>query len=171
MENHSAFIGAKKALAAGIDIFARDFDTVIYGQGKKIIRSFSFLEELLGLKAADDNYSQRQQLLNGLNIYYAGDLDPEGLAIYVGLENKYPDFKIKLLAEYYQLLLEESERFYPCRKRQNKNQNVLAEVLIEFEAGGYNDLAAELQRAWENDLRLPQELVTLEVYKKIFCLN
>jgi hypothetical protein len=171
MENHSAFIGAKKALAAGIDIFARDFDTVIYGQGKKIIRSFSFLEELLGLKAADENYSQRQQLLNGLNIYYAGDLDPEGLAIYVGLENKYPDFKIKLLAEYYQLLLEESERFYPCRKRQNKNQNVLAEVLIEFEAGGYNDLAAELQRAWENDLRLPQELVTLEVYKKIFCLN
>jgi len=171
MENHSAFIGAKKALAAGIDIFAQNFDTVIYGQGKKIIRSFSFLEELLGLKAADDNYSQRQQLLNGLNIYYAGDLDPEGLAIYVGLENKYPDFKIKLLAEYYQLLLEESERFYPCRKRQNKNQNVLAEVLIEFEAGGYNDLAAELQRAWENDLRLPQELVTLEVYKKIFCLN
>jgi hypothetical protein len=166
MENHSAFIGAKKALAAGIDIFAQNFDTVIYGQGKKIIRSFSFLEELLGLKAADDNYSQRQQLLNGLNIYYAGDLDPEGLAIYVGLENKYPDFKIKLLAEYYQLLLEESERFYPCRKRQNKNQNVLAEVLIEFEAGGYNDLAAELQRAWENDLRLPQELVTLEVYKK-----
>ena len=171
MENHSAFIGAKKALAAGIDIFAQNFDTVIYGQGKKIIRSFSFLEELLGLKAADENYSQRQQLLNGLNIYYAGDLDPEGLAIYVGLENKYPDFKIKLLAEYYQLLLEESERFYPCRKRQNKNQNVLAEVLIEFEAGGYNDLAAELQRAWENDLRLPQELVTLEVYKKIFCLN
>ncbi|SDJ03828.1 hypothetical protein SAMN04515654_12416 [Halanaerobium congolense] len=166
MENHSAFIGAKKALAAGIDIFAQNFDTVIYGQGKKIIRSFSFLEELLGLKAADENYSQRQQLLNGLNIYYAGDLDPEGLAIYVGLENKYPDFKIKLLAEYYQLLLEESERFYPCRKRQNKNQNVLAEVLIEFEAGGYNDLAAELQRAWENDLRLPQELVTLEVYKK-----
>jgi hypothetical protein len=43
--------------------------------------------------------------------------------------------------------------------------------LIEFEVGGYNDLAAELQRAWENDLRLPQELVTLEVYKKIFCLN
>jgi hypothetical protein len=171
MENHSAFIGVKKALAAGIDIFAQNFDTVIYGQGKKIIRSFSFLEELLGLKAADENYSQRQQLLNGLNIYYAGDLDPEGLAIYVGLENKYPDFKIKLLAEYYQLLLEESERFYPCRKRQNKNQNVLAEVLIEFEAGGYNDLAAELQRAWENDLRLPQELVTLEVYKKIFCLN
>jgi len=166
MENHSAFIGVKKALAAGIDIFAQNFDTVIYGQGKKIIRSFSFLEELLGLKAADENYSQRQQLLNGLNIYYAGDLDPEGLAIYVGLENKYPDFKIKLLAEYYQLLLEESERFYPCRKRQNKNQNVLAEVLIEFEAGGYNDLAAELQRAWENDLRLPQELVTLEVYKK-----
>lgn len=169
MENHSAFIGAKKALAAGIDIFARDFDTVIYGQGKRIIRSFSFLEELLGLEAAEDNSRQRQQRLDDLNIYYAGDLDPEGLAIYVALKNKYPDFKIKLLGEYYQLLLEESERFYSYYKRQNKKQKVLAQVLVEFEEQGYNDLAAELQRSWENELRLPQELLTLEVYKKYFA--
>jgi hypothetical protein len=169
MENHSAFIGAKKALAAGIDIFTRDFDTVIYGQGKRIIRSFSFLEELLGLEEAEDNSRERQQLLEGLNIYYAGDLDPEGLAIYTGLKNKYPDFKIKLLGEYYQLLLEESERFYPCQKRQNKNKKVLKEVLAEFKAEGYVELAEELKQAWENELRLPQEILTLEVYKKYFA--
>ncbi|MGP3778574.1 Wadjet anti-phage system protein JetD domain-containing protein [Halanaerobium saccharolyticum] len=169
MENHSAFIGAKKALAAGIDIFARDFDTVIYGQGKRIIRSFSFLEELLGLEAADDNFRQRQRRLEALNICYAGDLDPEGLAIYTGLKNKYPDFKIRLLGEYYQLLLEESDNFYPYHKRQNKNQKIMAEVVNEFEEQGYNELAAELQRAWENNLRLPQELLTLEVYKKCFA--
>ncbi|PUU93277.1 MAG: hypothetical protein CI947_917 [Halanaerobium sp.] len=169
MENHSAFIGAKKALAAGIDIFARDFDTVIYGQGKRIIRSFSFLEELLGLEAVEVKTRQRQQRLEALNICYAGDLDPEGLAIYVALRNKYPDFKIKLLGEYYQLLVEESDNFYPCHKRQNKNQKVLAQVLTEFEEQGYNELAAELKQAWENDLRLPQELLTLEVYKKCFA--
>jgi len=168
MENHSAFIGAKKALAAGINIFARDFDTLIYGQGKRIIRSFSFLEELLGLKAAENN-SKQQQTIDSLNIYYAGDLDPEGLAIYTGLKNKYSVFEIRLLGEYYKLLVEESEKFYPYHKRQNKNQDVLAEVMKEFEEQGYNDLAAELQQAWENDLRLPQEILTLEVYKKYFA--
>ncbi len=198
MENHSAFIGIKKALAAGIDIFAQDFDTVIYGQGKRIIRSFGFLKELLGLEVSelisdgvskanrtedgsdkDQNSSEskpdsqhnkkRQQIIDGLNIYYAGDLDPEGLAIYVGLKNKYPDFEISLLGEYYQLLLEESGRFYPCQKRQNKKQKVLEQVLVEFETEGYEQLSAELKQAWRNDLRLPQELVTLEVYKKYFA--
>lgn len=121
------------------------------------------------MESGEKNSKLRQQLISSLDIYYAGDLDPEGLAIYSGLKNKYPDFEIKLLGEYYQLLLEEGERFYPYQKRQNKNQKVLAEVLAKFEAEGYNELAAELQRAWENDLRLPQEIVTLEVYKKYFA--
>lgn len=165
MENHSAFIGAKKALAAGINIFKQDFDTVIYGQGKKIVGSFSFLEELLGLDAAE----QRPQLINSLNIYYAGDLDPEGLAIYTSLKTKYPQFKIKMLGEYYQLLLEESERFYPCRKRQNKNEKVLEAVLKEFKELGLKELVEALTQIWENNQRLPQELITLEVYKKYFA--
>jgi len=177
MENHSAFIGAKKALAAGLNIFNLDFDTVIYGQGKKIIRSFSFLEELIGVEVGKKGRElenskkvlrQRQQKIEELNIYYAGDLDPEGLAIYKSLNNNYPDFEIKLLGEYYRLLLEKSERFYPFQKQQNKNQQVLVEVLTELEAEGYAELGSELKRAWENDLRLPQELVTVEVYKKYF---
>ncbi|RCW86944.1 uncharacterized protein DUF2220 [Halanaerobium sp. DL-01] len=165
MENHSAFIGAKKALAAGIDIFARGFDTVIYGQGKKIIRSFSFLEELLGVSLRNN---KRQEVLNSINIYYAGDFDPEGLAIYTSLKDKYPEFEIKLLGEYYQLLLDETDNFYPSQKRQHKKQKVLEEVLAEFKEQGFANMAAELRQAWENDLRLPQELVTLEVYQKYF---
>ena len=177
MENHSAFIGAKKALAAGIDIFEQNFETVIYGQGKKIVSSFSFLEELLGIDKAEqqpgaENFKQnlrRQDLLAELNIYYAGDLDPEGLAIFSALNDKYPDFEIKLLAEYYQLLLNEADQFYSCQKRQNKNQQVLARVQQDFREQGFAELAEELQQIWKNDLRLPQELVTLEVYKKYFA--
>lgn len=165
MENHSAFIGAKKALTAGINIFSQDFDTVIYGQGKRIIRSFSFLEELLGIESAENNSKQRQQMIKRLNIYYAGDLDPEGLAIYTALKDKYPEFEIRLLGEYYQLLLEKSEKFYSLQKRQNKNEEVLKRVLAEFKEQNLDELAAELKQAWENDLRLPQELITLEVYK------
>ncbi len=168
MENHSAFIGAKKALAAGIDIFEQDFDTLIYGQGKKVVNSFSFLEELLGPDREAEATADRSAKIDRLKIYYVGDLDPEGLAIYTALKDKYPDFEIKLLGEYYQLLLAEADNFYPCRKQQNKNQQVLARVQQEFKEQGFAELAAELERIWEENQRLPQELVTLEVYKKIF---
>jgi len=169
MENHSAFIGAKKAVAAGINIFEQDFETVIYGQGKKIVNSFSFLEELLGLDREAEAITDRSAKIDQLKIYYAGDLDPEGLAIYTALKDKYPYFEIKLLGEYYQLLLEQADNFYPYHKRQNKNQQVLARVEAEFREQGFVELAAELVEAWGNDQRLPQELVTLEVYKKYFA--
>jgi hypothetical protein len=169
MENHSAFIGAKKALAAGIDIFAEDFDTVIYGQGKRIVNSFSFLEELLGLDREAEAITDRSAKIDQLKIYYAGDLDSEGLAIYTALKDKYPEFEIKLLGEYYQLLLEQTDDFYAYHKRQNKNQQVLARVEAEFREQGFTELAADLKRLWEENLRLPQELVTFEVYKKYFA--
>lgn len=167
MENHSAFIGAKKALAAGINIFNQDFDTVIYGQGKKIISSFSFLEELLGIDLLAGEQEKRNKIKE-LNIYYAGDFDPEGFAIYKTLKEKYPQYEIKLLAEYYQLLLDEVDKFYFCQKRQNKNEEVLVEMIAEFRSQDFTKLAASLEKAWEKDLRLPQELITFEVMKKYF---
>ncbi|TDO83355.1 uncharacterized protein DUF2220 [Halanaerobium saccharolyticum] len=167
MENHSAFIGAKKALAAGFNIFAKNFDTVIYGQGKKIVSSFSFLEELLGVNLLANERKKRNKI-EELNIYYAGDLDPEGFAIYKTLKEKYLQYEIELLEEYYQLLVEESNKFYPSQKRQNKNKNVLAVVAAEFQAQDFAELAASLEKAWEKDLRLPQELITFEVLKKYF---
>lgn len=161
MENHSAFIGAKKAVSQGINIFERKFDTIIYGQGKKIVSSFSFLEELL-------DFEPEAKIRADLNIYYAGDLDPEGLAIFKALKDKYPKFKIKLLAEYYQLLLDLSDHFYPYYKKQNKNQAVLEYVLKEFENEGFKELSELTKQSWQADLRLPQELISLEVYKKKF---
>jgi len=167
LENHSAFIGAKKALAAGIDIFKQDFDTVIYGQGKKIVSSFSFLEELLGVNLLAGEEGKRNKIKE-LNIYYAGDLDPEGFVIYKSLKEKYLQYEIELLAEYYQLLLDETDKFYPSQKRQNKNKEVLAEVAAEFRSQDFIELAASLEKAWEKDLRLPQELITFEVLKRYF---
>lgn len=167
LENHSAFIGAKKALAAGIDIFNQDFDTVIYGQGKKIVSSFSFLEELLGI----DLLAEKQETfakIKKLRIYYAGDFDPEGFAIYESLKKEYPQYEIKMLGEYYQLLLDEADKFYLCQKQQNKNKEVLSESAAEFRSQDFNELAASLEKAWKKDLRLPQELITFEVLKENF---
>lgn len=178
MENHSAFISAKRALAAGIDIFGKNFDTLIYGQGKNIIRSFSFLEELLELNQAEakimnfkkdsqtkkENFG-RKRILKKLNIYYAGDLDPEGLAIYISLKNKYPEFKIKLLIKYYQLLFKLNKGPYFCQNKQQKNKKVLKEVMIELKQAGFEDLSLDFENLWSKNSRLPQELITLEVLK------
>jgi hypothetical protein len=167
MENHSAFIGAKKALTVGIDVFSLEIDTVIYGQGKKIVSSFSFLKELLDIDLLADE-PQKLNKINELNIYYAGDFDPEGFAIYKTLKEKYPDYKIELLGEYYQLLLDKADKFYSCQKRQNKNEDVLALVVAKFCSQDFTELAASLEKAWEQDLRLPQELITFEIMKKHF---
>lgn len=168
VENHSAFIGAKKALTAGINIFNENFDTVIYGQGKRIVSSFYFLEELLDIDSLVDE-KQKRNKINQLNIYYAGDFDPEGFAIYKSLKENYPQYEIELLKEYYQLLLDEAESFYPCQKKQNKNEAVLAEIAVKFRSQAFTELAASLEKTWEEDLRLPQELITFEVMKKYFA--
>ncbi|MTI59329.1 MAG: cytosolic protein [Firmicutes bacterium] len=70
LENHSAFIACKRALTADYNIFSYAPDTLIYGEGKHIIESFKFLNELL----APLEKENRQQV----EIKYAGDIDPEG---------------------------------------------------------------------------------------------
>lgn len=168
LENHSAFIGAKKALAAGIDIFKQDFDTVIYGQGKKIVSSFSFLEELLGINllAAEQ---ERAAKIKKLNIYYAGDLDPEGLNIYTSLKQKYPEYQISLLTDYYQLLFQQSSQFYPLQKNQQQKQAVLKKVVQEIKDKGKLKLAGQFVELWQEEKRIPQEVITFEVLKGCFA--
>ena len=168
MENHSAFIGAKKALAVGINIFNKNFDTVIYGQGKKIVSSFSFLEELLAIDLLE-NEQQKINKIKELNIYYAGDLDPEGLSIYTSLKQKYQRYQLSLLTDYYQLLFQKNSQFYPLHKKQQQKQVVLEKVVQELKEDEELELAEQFCLLWEKEKRLPQELITFEVLKRYFA--
>lgn len=149
LENHSAFISCKRALEAGYKIFSSEFDTLIYGEGKHIIDSLQFLTEL-------DTSEE-------IEIRYAGDMDPEGWLIYSSLKKRYPDYRLELYIEYYRKMLENAETAYPVSNQQQKNEDVLFKILEELQEKGENNMARKIERLWNDNLRLPQELITYEV--------
>ena len=147
LENHSTFFSFKKAVQKGINIFNITPDALIFGYGKKIISSFSFIDEI-----ADPA---------NLKVYYFGDMDPEGYSIYCSLRDKYKDIDISLLLEAYAALIRLNKRKYPC-KEQLKNIEHLNKVIEEFK---HVDIKADIEKViklWEENYRIPQELITYE---------
>ncbi|QTL97560.1 cytosolic protein [Iocasia frigidifontis] len=158
LENHSAFIACKRALTADYNIFSYAPDTLIYGEGKHIIESFKFLDELL----AHLEKENRQQV----EVKYAGDIDPEGWLIYYRLKEKYPEYKLELFAVYYREMIKQgSLNAYPINSQQNKNNIILEKILGELKKA--EDVKASMvdriEQLWNEDLRLPEELITYEV--------
>lgn len=151
LENHSTFFSFKRAIAEGIAIFDLNPDALIFGQGKRIIKSLSFLEEI-----ADPGE---------VKLYYFGDIDPEGFLIYHSLKEKYPGFELGLHLLSYSALIKAAGRDFPCEQKGRRED--LEFVLSEFREGGYLKEAGEITRIWNSGLRIPQELITYEYLLKL----
>ena len=78
---------------------------LIYGEGKKIINSLKFINEI-----AEGTDIEK--------IYYFGDLDFEGIGIYNSLAFKYPEFTIVPHVELYRELLKEAKNPPPLKTSQ-----------------------------------------------------
>lgn len=152
LENHSTFFAYKRMAEENGHIFDFNVDGLIFGEGKKIENSFSFIEEIASL---DD-----------LNVLYFGDIDPEGFGIYARLRARYPDVNIKLQSRAYKDLIEISKRDYP-QVGQNKNGEYLEFFLEEMGKDLNEDNIEKLKYIWEKDLRIPQELMTYEYLLKV----
>ena len=147
LENHSTFFSCKRVLQKGQSILGKKYDVLIFGEGKKIIKSLSFLEEI----SDTDN----------LRVFYFGDIDPEGFMIYRLLKERYSDIAIELCLPLYRELLQTAEKSYICEK-QRRNERDLQFVLAEFTAGNYAQEVERLRKLWYNGKRIPQELITYE---------
>ena len=149
LENHSTFIACKRALEDDFSILSLKPDTLIYGSGKHIIKSIRFLEEITDIFEVE--------------IFYAGDLDPSGLFIYHSLRKRYPKYKMKLFTEFYEKMIDRKGKGYPIVKDQNKNLEVLNFVTKEVNIS--EDMALKIKNLWNNNMRIPQEVITYEVIK------
>ena len=96
IENKDTWNTIKKALIDNYSIFGYGFDAVIYGEGKKIISSFSFIE--------DDEFKTFNSKQN--TFYYFGDLDSTGINIMDLFVKTYPQYKIVPFYPGYELLIE-----------------------------------------------------------------
>lgn len=152
LENHSIFFTYKRIAEPYGTIFGFPPDILVYGEGKKIENSLSFIEEI-----AD---------ISKVKILYFGDFDPEGLGIYFRLKERYPNLNIQLQDRAYALLIQLCNRDYKAEE-QKKNQKYFDSFLQEI-----NDYLTEqdlkkLKFIWDNDLRIPQELITYEILMKV----
>lgn len=152
LENHSTFFSFKRILKEGGRIFDICPDALIFGEGKKIIKSLSFLEEIA--------------IIDGIRILYFGDIDPEGFMIYRLLKNKYEGMDIKLLFSAYKEMLKIEVPSFKC-VGQNKNEENLEFVLKEFKEQKLNYEVDRLVDLWERDKRIPQETISYEYLKRL----
>lgn len=147
LENHSTFFTYKRLMEAQGEILGFSPDLLIYGEGKKIENSLIFLEEIADLAV--------------VKIFYFGDFDSEGLGIYYRLKKRYPHLDMNLHYLAYKLLVNLCQRSYPLGK-QKKEVFFWEQFRLEIQSFLNEVELKKFTEIWENDSRIPQELITYE---------
>ena len=142
LENKDTFFSMRKALLDGKpEILGGEIGTLIYGGGKRIVKSFRDFE-----LSAEPYMKYR-----GNQIYYFGDLDYEGIGIYESLERQCAEGHrpVPFVAAY-EKMLEKAEliaELPDMKERQNRkigeeffsyfSEKTVGRILEILEAGRY----------------------------------
>ena len=101
------------------------FDSLIYGEGKKISRKIDSLTEF------DKSFYKGTKT----NYYYFGDLDYEGIGIVHDLINTNPTLQIKLMKPLYIAMLDASKSIQLPVTKEKQNKNAAEWFFSLFDAG------------------------------------
>jgi hypothetical protein len=122
-------------------------ELVIYGEGMKIERSFSFFFQMFPAK----NYL----------FYYVGDLDAEGYGIIIRLMEKYPEACIHPALKIYRKMLEFIEQ--KNEQKQGQTQNIkYRDLFFQYFT---KEEQEQLQLLWQENKRIAQEVLTIETWR------
>lgn len=153
-ENKDTYITLLKILnEKGSLILGEKIDTVIYGEGKKIISSFNSIYEDSNLDYLNSDNNK---------ILYWGDIDKEGFYIYGLLKKQFSVANIELFDKAYSKMLEKynlkSTIKRKCPKEQAKGYSI-----------GLNCLSGDLKDNISNILKdgyyIPQEILSIKDLK------
>ena len=144
IENKDTFYSIKRFWQSGKRcIGGVTFDLLIYGEGRKIVGSFAFAQEIAGLT------------LETMRVYYFGDLDPEGIDIFGSLVAVFPLFTIEPFAYCYQELIRLYGRDAPLRReKEQKLRAVHEETFLTYFSP---ELGQEIQTIIHSKRYIPQE--------------
>jgi hypothetical protein len=123
-------------------------ELIIYGEGTKIERSFSFFFRMFPAKSS--------------LFYYAGDLDAAGYGILIRLIEKYPDCCIQPALKIYRKMLECLEQ----RNDQKIGQTQNIKYRDSFFQWFTEDEQTLLLQLWQENKRIPQEVLTIETWRR-----
>lgn len=120
-------------------------DMLIYGEGRKILSSFKFIEEYEINPKRDE-------------VFYFGDLDPEGINIYAELAAGYPQYQIDPFYAGYEAMVAIGLARPPAVIP--KQQVVKAVNIERFLAGCNKELAEKLNELFISGCYIPQEALS-----------
>jgi hypothetical protein len=123
---------------------------LIYGEGKHIENSFSFFYEMFPNKE--------------YNIFYAGDIDPEGWGIYYRLSKNFPHSTFKLAIPLYKKMIGFFDKANIVDHIKNKKH--LDFIKNELDLNGEKGLEETILNLWSQKRRIPQEVLTIETLTK-----
>ena len=146
VENLSFFHTSIKLLEA--DQLDYEPELIIYGEGTKIERSFSFFFRM---------FPEKSYLF-----YYAGDLDAAGYGIFARLKEKYPECCIQPALKIYRKMLECREQ----RNDQKQGQTQNIKYRDSFFQWFTEEEQALLLELWQENKRIPQEVLTIETWRR-----
>lgn len=127
----------------------QNFYLIIYGEGKKILNSFEYIENFNIKKETD--------------ILYFGDIDYEGINIYVSLVQTYSDYHILPYVVAYHKMIELENNPNQIKKKQNKREDYIEVFLNYFDT----EDRKKLRNMFENNFYIPQEILNYEEVEKI----
>lgn len=146
VENLSFFHTSIKLLEA--DQLDYDPELIIYGEGTKIERSFSFFFKIFPPKS--------------YLFYYAGDLDAAGYGIITRLIEKFSNCCIQPALKIYRKMLE-------CLHQRNEQKSGQIQNLKYRDAffEWFTEEEQEvLKQLWQENKRIPQEVLTIETWRR-----
>lgn len=149
VENKDTYITLLKALNINKGyVFNLKIDTLIYGEGKKIISSLNSIYEDINLAYLNNS--------NNRFIYW-GDIDKEGFYIFGLLKKQFSELDLKLFEEAYlnMFLKFQTIKKSKCVKKQSENYWL---GLKELNSG----LRTDISKLLEIGEYIPQEIMTLK---------
>lgn len=156
VENKDTFYTLKKIFADKkiASLFNIDVSLLIYGEGWKIISSIYDLIE-------NDDFSET--LSNNPRIYYWGDVDREGLAIFDELLNlDFPLDRELLLGAYEEMFRLSANKYRECKKKQKLRSNY--SFLTELDG-----LDSKIYELIKENKYIPQEILSYRVIVEEVC--
>ncbi|WML39201.1 DUF2220 family protein [Neobacillus sp. OS1-2] len=123
-------------------------ELIIYGEGTKIERSFSFFFRMFPPKP--------------YLFYYTGDLDAAGYGIFIRLIEKYPECCIQPALKIYRKMLDCLEQKNDQKQGQTSNLKYRDAFFQWFT----EDEQALLWQLWQDNKRIPQEVLTIETWRR-----
>ena len=147
VENLSFFHTSIKLLEA--DQLDYEPELIIYGEGTKLNEAFLFSFVCFQPKS--------------YLFYYAGDLDAAGYGIFARLKEKYPECCIQPALKIYRKMLE-------CREQRNDQKQGQTSKTSQYRDSFFQWFTEEEQalllELWQENKRIPQEVLTIETWRR-----